>query len=965
MKKANMRAFVIGIAAIICGFCQAHTADFARDIRPLLEVHCFDCHGNEEKPKGGVNLERFKSEDDVMRDRSVWGGVLEKMESHQMPPPKQKAQPTEADRAKVLVWIADIAARPDPVLGARDPGKPVLRRLTRLEYNNTVRDLLGLSTDVFMFPERLPLNGKDYFQPASGKLGERVEVKVREYGAKYPVLLPNSGLPGDNRAEHGYRNRGDAGNFDALTLEKYVAVADEIAESPKLAETEFYAKFIADPSTPEKTSKPVARAKPAAGGTTFTAAKEFAPNKPPGTVAEGSSTLVYQFTRGLSESFEEGSAGVFDAEGKSTTVAAGRGLEVAFGSTRRKVLTLKSDADLWLAGFATANATSGRLLFTNQRKGAKTFTLNFTVSGGTAGEGIVELGVVVLSRRGQSGSVTLTAAFSDGHEQSLTHPLPEGAGAGNTFFAFHAPAGKAIASLRVDGSQFSGDYVLLDDLGFVTARENVSSVAGGAPVAKPESPATAPELEKSRPVKISPKPPREPRVVASERLAEFLPRAFRRPVGAVDVERYLKLFDDAVKSGQSFESGMKAALRAVLSSPSFLYLAEPVRPDQGKVRSLDDFELASRLSYFLWASTPDDELLALARAGKLHGSVALEAQTRRMLKSPKARELSESFAVQWLRLDQLYTSKPDRELFKAFYSGPQGKDTLHAAQLIEALLLFETVQVENRSILDFIAAKYTWLNPRLAKFYGLEPEHSRRINDAGQREVQTLAATATNQPNRELKKDDKNANNFWQRVPLTDAARGGFLTMGAPLTLTSLPFRTSPVKRGAWLLETVFNRPPQEPKVAFAVENDTKEAAQSTSIRQRFEAHRNKAACYTCHVRLDPPGFALERFDAIGRWRETDGGQPVDARGEWNGASFDGPAGYKAALLKNPNEFTRGFIEHLLSYALERKLEIFDQPAVAEIQSLAAQDGNRIGRVIVEIVKSYAFLRVRNTRAGE
>ena len=174
----------------------------------------------------------------------------------------------------------------------------------------------------------------------------------------------------------------------------------------------------------------------------------------------------------------------------------------------------------------------------------------------------------------------------------------------------------------------------------------------------------------------------------------------------------------------------------------------------------------------------------------------------------------------------------------------------------------------------------------------------------------------------------------WRRVPLTDKSRGGFLTMAAPLTVTSLPFRTSPVKRGAWLLETVFNRPPSEPKVAFAVENDTKEAAQAMSIRQRFKAHRNKAACYSCHIRLDPPGFALERFDAIGAWRETDGGTPVDARAEWNGQPFDGPAGYKAALMKNPGEFTRAFIEHLLSYALGRKLEVFDSPSVAEIQRI-------------------------------
>jgi hypothetical protein len=316
------------------------------------------------------------------------------------------------------------------------------------------------------------------------------------------------------------------------------------------------------------------------------------------------------------------------------------------------------------------------------------------------------------------------------------------------------------------------------------------------------------------------------------------------------------------------------------------------------------------------------------------------------------RELSESFAVQWLRLDQLYTAQPDRGLFKAFYSGPQGKDTLHAAMLLEALLLFETVLVEDRSILDFINADYTWLNSRLARLYGLD--------SARPGESAIPPAAAAGQPNRELRQNDRDASHRWTRVALRDRNRGGFMTMAGPLTVTSLPFRTSPVKRGAWLLETVFNRPPQEPKVAFAVSNDTKEAALHLSIRERFEAHRNKPECYSCHIRLDPPGFALERFDAVGAWRERDGQSPVDARAEWNGIAFDSPAGFKAAVMQNPEEFVRGFIEHLLAYALGRKLEFFDLPAVAEIQRQARPGGHRFSAIVEGIATAYPFLHVRN-----
>ncbi|MDA1277180.1 MAG: DUF1588 domain-containing protein, partial [Verrucomicrobia bacterium] len=347
-----------------------------------------------------------------------------------------------------------------------------------------------------------------------------------------------------------------------------------------------------------------------------------------------------------------------------------------------------------------------------------------------------------------------------------------------------------------------------------------------------------------------------------------------------------------------------------------------------------------------------DALLAEARAGRLRESAMLEAQARRMLRDPRARELSEGFATQWLRLDQLSTAKPDTDLFEEFYSGPLGKNTLHGAMLVEALLLFETVMVEDRSILDFIGADYTWLNPRLEEFYGMVP-----------------AAVAPLAPppgasNREIREAANKVANTWVRTPLPDPTRGGFITMAGPLTVTSFPFRTSPVKRGAWLLETIFNRPPQEPAVAFAIENDTKEEAATQSIREKFEAHRNKAACYSCHVRLDPPGFALERFDPIGRWRETDGGQPVDARGEWNGESFDGPAGYKQALMRAPGEFTRGFVEHLLGYALGRKLGLYDLPAVAEIERAAATDGHRFSQIVVGIVQSYPFRHTRNLDAG-
>jgi hypothetical protein len=829
-----------------------------------------------------------------------------------MPPPKDKSQPTEAQRLELMAWIMDIASRPDAELGVADPGNPVLRRLTRLEYNNTVRDLFELPMDVFMFPERLPLSGKAYFQPQKGSLGEVVEVSVREYGLKYPVLLPELGLPGENRAEHGFRNRGEAMNLSPMLLEQYLSAARDIVSSPKLPQlSAVFRALIHDPSTPMK-AEPVADEQEP---NTWTASKEFAPNlNLPFQAKDGAvSTLDYQFRFAMQTAVAEGTGGVWDASGRSTVVKAGEPIRVRFGS---KSLRITSPQDLWVAGFSTAGETSGESLFTNHEKQQKVLTLDLAIENGAANEGITELAVCALSRAKESGKVTLTAHFTGGGSSALAHTLITGEGVGNTFFAFRAPRNEHIMRLTLDGSKFSGNYVLFDDLAFLT---NGATAVATAPVAEPEK-------------KMS---TRAKRAAARERLAGFMTRAFRRPLDEKTVERYVEVFDDALDRDLPFEEAMKAAVAAVLASPEFLYLSE-AGVGRGAVKPLANHELASRLAYFLWSAPPDDELLHT----DLSDEAVLEAQTRRMLRDGRVRELSESFATQWLRLDQLMTAKPDPKLFKGFYSGPQGKVTLHASMLVEALLLFETVLVEDRAILDLLAADYTWLNGRLAKLYEID--------------TATLAKTTNSNVLIDAKQNAK-----WLRVPLKDSRRGGYMTMAGPLTVTSLPVRTSPVKRGAWLLETLFNRPPQEPKVAFALKDEPGTQSTPQTVRERFEQHRDKPACFSCHVRLDPPGFALERFDAIGAWRDRDGSQPVDARAEWHGTAFDGPAEYKAILAKQPHEFTRGFIEHLLSYALGRELRIYDMPVVEQIENAAKADGWKLSRVVVEIAKSYPFTHVR------
>lgn len=911
------------LLAFLCAAATAHAApDFAREILPLLETHCFDCHGDEAKPKGGVNLERFKTDAAVMADREVWASVFEKVESHQMPPPKRDSQPTDADRAKVLAWIADVAAQPDPRLGARDPGRAVLRRLTRLEYNNTVRDLFGLKLDVFVFPERLPVVS-DQIELGNGTMPERVEVPVREYGMKYAVLLPDAGLPGENRAEHGFRNRGEAMNLSPLLLEKYVALGRAIVDSPKLPQqSAIFRALVADPAAVPR-AEPVAPEVPDAN--VFKAVREFAPNLdlPLQATTGGAVTVTYQFRFNVDAAAAEGTGGVWDASARDQVVKGATPIRVRFGADGEKALRLIPRDDLWIAGFSTVEETSGESLFTNHVKGAKKIHFHLGVEDCAPGEGVQDLALCALSREKERGLVAMTVQFSGGGSQTLSADLPEGAGKGNTFFAFRAPTGEHITELEIDGSKFSGNYVLLDDLGFILSTPN--------PASQQAMPAR----------KLSSKEKHE---IATERLGGFLARAFRRPIDERTVARYVALFDESTKAGAPFPVAMRDTVAAALASPEFLYLAEPTS-GRDSVRAIGDNELANRLAYFLWSAPPDDSLRSAAAAGVLRDSSILKAETFRMLRDPRARELAESFAVQWLRLDQLYTAKPDPQLFRGFYYGQQGKRTLHGPMLVEALLLFNTVLSEDRSVLDFVNADYTWLNRQMAKLYGLETACASQL-------AKLPLASAD-----ELK--NLRANSAWVRARLPDRTRGGFMTMAGPLTVTSLPFRTSPVKRGAWLLETIFNRPPQEPKIAFVLKDAEKSSATAQSVRQKFELHRDQPACFSCHIRLDPPGFALEAFDPIGARRTRDGQQAVDARAEWNGRAFDGPAGFKAAVMQKPDEFVRGFIEHLLSFALGRKLEIYDMAAVQEIQTAAAKSDYRFSAIIDGVVASYPFRHVR------
>jgi hypothetical protein len=413
---------------------------------------------------------------------------------------------------------------------------------------------------------------------------------------------------------------------------------------------------------------------------------------------------------------------------------------------------------------------------------------------------------------------------------------------------------------------------------------------------------------------------------AREIVSTLARRAWRRPVSEAEVRSLLGFVRMAQKDGGSLEQGIQLALEAVLVSPHFLFRIErdPEPGDPPAAHPVGNFELASRLSYFLWSSMPDEELFQAAADGSLRRPEALAAQVRRMLRDRRSRRLVENFAGQWLELRNLDSARPDPDKF------PDFDDELRDAMRQETTLYFQYVMREDRSILDFIDGPYTFLNERLAGFYGIQGVEGDRF----------------------------------RRVELDGSERSGVLTQASVLTVSSYANRTSPVLRGKWLLENVLGAPPPPPPPDAGVLDEGQVNIHGT-VRQQFEQHRSKPACFSCHSRMDPLGFGLENYDAIGRWRTHEGKFPVDASGTLpDGRAFNGPRELKTILRTDRDEFARCLTEKMLTYALGRGLEPYDRPAVAEICRRLAGSDYRFSSLVLGIVNSLPFQMRRGEAAA-
>ena len=404
---------------------------------------------------------------------------------------------------------------------------------------------------------------------------------------------------------------------------------------------------------------------------------------------------------------------------------------------------------------------------------------------------------------------------------------------------------------------------------------------------------------------------------AEKILANLAHHAYRRPVTQADIAPLMKIYDQGRK-GTDFDHGIEDSLEAILVSPSFLFMREedPAKSKPGDVHRINDTELAQRLSFFLWSSIPDDQLLAVAQRGQLHKPEVLKAQVTRMLADPRSKALTQNFAGQWLYLRRLEYQKPDRRAY------PDFDQRLRSAMQTETEMFFDGVVRDNSSALDFLDANYTYLNQRLAEHYGIPGVYG----------------------------------TSFRKVQLDPALhRGGLLGQGSVLTVTSYNNRTSVVLRGKWILENLLAAAPPPPPPLVPSLDDAKNGKKMT-VREQMELHRKNPVCASCHTKMDPLGFSLENYDAVGAWRAGYAGQLVDASAVLpDGTKFEGPKGLQDILLSRKDQFVEALTERLMTYALGRGLESYDMPAVRAVRYQASKDDYRMQTIILGIVQSVPF----------
>jgi cytochrome c5 len=803
---------------------------FEKSIQPFFSDTCYMCHNSQLK-SGGLDLESFKTAESIIENRETWEHVLQKMQSGEMPP-KGVPRPDEASLKAAIQWLENQFARADR-LAKPDPGRVTARRLNRAEYNNTVRDLLGVD------------------------------------------LRPADDFPQDDSG-YGFDNIGDVLSLSPVLMEKYLAAAEKVARTAIFGQEQLKPTLV-------QYRLPGRRIIPT--------------RTPPADYDLTGLTLPNTFH--VTHRFPVDGEYVVRAFTGGSRPAGSEPIDIGLWVDGRLVQEAELDPD------KTASFDDN-----NQEFGGKVQDLRTRI---TAGDHLISASLLRLYEG-------LPPRYNGPNPSKRIPPSPR------EFKMRPGIPPERVAEIK---KRFEARRAEAKKIPINEAR--VSYIEIGGPYNQPKGPSQ----ESLKKIYVCGHLDGKHQTGCDRKIvADLARRAYRRPVATEEVDKLLSLVSLATKRGDSLEEGLCLSLQAMLVSPDFLFRIERNRlaakaagaasikvasvktADIDGVQRINDHELAARLSYFIWSSMPDDELMRLADRGLLRRPAVLSAQVRRMLKDPKSRALVENFGGQWLELRKLESIKPDRERF------PEFDEYLRQSMRRETERFIETIVREDRSILDFIDGRYSFLNERMAKFY--------KVPGVTGPEFRKVLLTGNTQ-------------------------RSGILTQASVLTVSSYTTRTSPVLRGKWILENILNAPPPPPPPGVPNLDEAK-IGSSATLRQQLEEHRNNATCASCHARMDPLGFGLENFDAIGAWRTQDGKFPVDTSGQLpDGRSFQGPEELKAILRADREAFAECLTEKLLTYGLGRGLERYDRPVVKKIARSVAVNNYRFSSLVLEIAKSMPF----------
>lgn len=804
------------------------SADFSKSVQPFFAKNCYGCHSSQVKT-GGLDLQAYTAAASVAQEPERFEKILRRLRAEEMPP-RSMPRPDAADVKVVTNWIREELDRTYRAAKPRT-GFVLARRLNRTEYNNTVRDLLGVDD-----------------QPAKD-------------------------FPPDDSA-FGFDNVAQALTLSPTLMEKYLATAERVARTAVFGPNLTTSNTVFIPTVPRRME--------------FTNRLRV---EPPAYY-----TMADYDTTGLSQMGTFHQNYRFPADGEYLIKIVG-------------------------AGFRPNGSDPGKVQFWLDGKLVQTFTVEVDVEQSGFERRPDHWDVRM---RIPAGIHEMTVAFPrqfhglptifGGPEPSQTAYDPckiLGNGAGRcSANNFNLP--EETEPLRIERRRQQIERLKEDERHPRFEGMSVAEVTiiGPTDFKTGPSPESVRKIYTCGAVNGRYTPECERQIVSN-----LASRAYRRAVTPAEANGLLAIAAGARRRGSSVEEGLSLAIATMLASPNFLFRIDRERPAAEAAQPAGQYELASRLAYFLWSSMPDEALLREAGKGTLRQPAVLDAQVRRMLADPKARALVENFAGQWLEIRRIEFAQPDRERY------PDFDDYLRASILKETELFFQYVLQNDRSVLDFIDGPYTFLNERLARHYGIR------------------GVTGTD----------------FRKVDLTGTGRGGILSHASVLTVSSYGNRTSVVLRGKWVLENILNSPPPPPPANVPSLNEDAVGA-TASLRQQMEQHRKSAVCASCHSRMDPLGFGLENYDAVGAWRTMDGKFPIDSSGVLpNGKTFQGAAELKAILKDQRDSFAEGLTEKMLIYALGRGLEPEDRATVRRIVAGMAADNYRFSSLITGIVNSGVF----------